>query len=82
MIYRIQVSSSAKDKDYKFNLQCYDRDFLSSNELIGEATIKLKKLVNDCKLVKRPMCFDKKYHKDLFDRKEMTELEFVKENPS
>jgi len=55
---------------------------LSSNELIGEATLKLKKLISDCKLVKRPMCFDKKYHKDLHSRKEMGDLDFDKENSS
>jgi hypothetical protein len=55
----------------------------SSNELIGEATIKLKNIINDCKLIKRPIGFDKKYYKDLLDRNQMVymdELKFDKDD--
>lgn len=42
-------------KDYKFTMQAYDRDFFKSNDMIGEAQINLKQLIEDCQLVKKPL---------------------------
>ena len=59
MIYRIDIP---RKKDYKFTLQCYDRDFFKSNDMIGEATINLKQLVEDSKLTKAPLGFNKNFY--------------------
>lgn len=58
LVYRIKVPR----KDYKFTLQSYDRDFFKSNDMIGEAQISLKQLIEDCSLVKRPLGLNKEYY--------------------
>lgn len=49
-------------KDWKFNLQAYDRDFFSSNDLIGSANIDLAQIMEDCALIKKPLCLSKDYY--------------------
>lgn len=51
LVYRLEVPR----KDYKFKLQCYDRDLFKSNDIIGEAEVNLKQLIEDATLVKKPI---------------------------
>ena len=57
-MYRIKDTR----KDFKFTLQCYDRDFFDGNDLIGENSLDLKKMLEDSALTKKPMCFNKKFY--------------------
>jgi len=45
--YRMVFDIKAPRKDYKFDLQAYDRDFLTSNELIGQGAINLRDIIDD-----------------------------------
>ena len=60
-MYRIKVPR----KEYKFSLQAYDRDFFKSNDIIGETTLNLKNLIEDCELTKKPLGLNKSYYKDV-----------------
>ena len=53
--YRLVYKIKRPRKDYKFTLQCYDRDFFKRTDMIGEASIQLKNLVDDCSLVRKPL---------------------------
>lgn len=46
-------------KDHKFTLQMYDLDFFTGNELIGEAVIDLKQILEDCSMIKGPVNLNK-----------------------
>ena len=46
-------------------MQSYDLDFFTGNELIGECTIDLKQIMEDCTLVKSPINLSKKYYEDV-----------------
>lgn len=72
LVYRIQVPR----KDYKFSLQAYDRDFFKSNDMIGEATLNLKQLIEDCSLVKKPLGLNEAYYKDVLKPAKYQPLEF------
>jgi len=61
LVFRIKIPR----KDYKFQLQAYDRDFFKSNDIIGEANINIRNLLEDCSLVKRPIQLNEKYYKDV-----------------
>lgn len=61
LLYRVKVPR----KDYKFTLQCYDRDFFKSNDMIGEARVDLKQIVEDGALIKQPLNFNKKFYDDV-----------------
>ena len=52
LIYRIKRPSR---KDYQFTLQCYDRDFIKRNDIIGATQLQLKHLIDDCSLIKKPL---------------------------
>lgn len=43
----------------KFTLEAYDRDFFKSNDMIGQATIELKDLMEDVSMVKNNLNFNK-----------------------
>jgi len=43
-------------------VQCYDRDFFKSNDLIGEDSIDLKNIIEDVALAKRPLSLTKDYY--------------------
>lgn len=61
LVYRLEVPR----KDYKFSLQAYDRDFFKSNDMIGEAQINLKQIIEDTTLVKKPLCLNEQYYNDV-----------------
>jgi len=46
-------------------MQAYDRDFFKSNDMIGEATINLKYIIEDTALVQQPLSFNKKFHTEV-----------------
>ena len=50
-MYRKNVPS----KDYRYTLQCYDRDFFKSNDIIGNCMIDLKQAMLDAELTGRPI---------------------------
>jgi hypothetical protein len=47
-------------------LQCLDRDLFKTNDLIGQASINLRKLIEDCSYVKKPMTLNKKFYEKVF----------------
>lgn len=49
-------------KDWTFNLQAYDRDFFSSNKLIGATSIDLAQIMEDSSLIKKPLTLCKDYY--------------------
>ena len=67
--YRLKYRLSVPYKDYKFSIQSFDRDFFKSNDMIGEATINLKDLIEDCQHVKKPLGLNKKYYTDVLKKK-------------
>jgi len=81
--YRLVYKVGVPRKDYKFSLQCYDRDFFKSNEMLGEATIQLKQLIEDCALVKKPLGLNKTYYQDVLKKFDPDlELKFDKADSS
>jgi hypothetical protein len=44
----------------------YDRDFFKANDIIGDATLDLKLLIEDCSLSKRPISLNQKYYEDYY----------------
>lgn len=82
LVYRIKIPK--KDEDtYKFSLQAYDRDFFKSNDMIGEACIDLKDLLEDCQYVKKPMGLNEKYYDEVLKNQDgFQHLEFDKEDKS
>ena len=51
----------------------YDRDFFSSNEMMGEAQIDLGKIIEDCALVKKPLALNKSYYEEAMEADMKTE---------
>ena len=61
----------------------YDRDFFKSSDMIGEAQINLKQLIEDCSLVKKPLTLNELYYKDVLAKHgRYQKLEFDKEDSS
>ena len=71
-------------KDYQFTLQCYDRDFLKRNDIIGASQIQLKNLIDDCSLIKKPIQLNQKYFQEVMEKQEkhMSTIHFDKEDKS
>lgn len=63
--YRLVFRIKLPRKDFKFSLQAFDRDFFKGGDMIGEASINLKQLLEDCSLVKKPLGLNKSYYKDV-----------------
>ena len=52
--YRLKLPFvNKKGASRQLNLQCFDRDLLLSNDMIGERSIDLSKAIEDCLLTKR-----------------------------
>ena len=66
--YRLVYKIGVPRKDYTFHLQCYDRDFFKSNEMVGEATVDLKQLIEDTQLVKKPLALNEKYYEEVMKK--------------
>jgi hypothetical protein len=64
LVYRIKSNR----KEFKLKLQAYDRDFLKSNDLIGEAVLDIGKLVEDCELVQKPCSLNKRFYEEQMPR--------------
>ena len=60
--YRLLYKVMYPRKDYNFTVQLYDRDLLSSNEIIGSTSINLSDAFSDATLTKKPISITKKYH--------------------
>ena len=45
--YRLLYNVNAPQENYIFTVQCWDRDFFASNDLIGEVQLDLKSLFED-----------------------------------
>jgi hypothetical protein len=78
LIYRIKVPR----KDYKLSVQAFDRDFFKSNDMIGEASINLRDLLEDCSLVKKPLGLNKSYFEDVLKPKGFQKIEFDEKDES
>jgi otoferlin len=52
----------ADPNDYNMVIQLWDRDLLSSNDIIGEATINLKELIEDAYYTDKPVYMTKQYY--------------------
>lgn len=46
--YRLIHKIAIPRKNYKYKIQGYDRDFLKSNDILGENNINLKGILEDC----------------------------------
>jgi Ca2+-dependent lipid-binding protein len=77
--YRLlfNVQHPVKDKSsYMLNLQIFDRDFFKSNDVIGDATLDLKPLMEDVTLTKRPLTLNRSYYDGYYKDKTGTNVEF------
>lgn len=79
---KFQKGNSKHGRKMTLTVQGYDRDLLSSNDLIGEAFIDLKPLYEDAELSKRPMSLSKKYFEYLEKEKGASGLTFTSDNQS
>lgn len=73
--YRLLYRLMSDRKDWKFTVQAYDRDFFSSNKILGTITFDLSQAINDVILTKRPLCINKDYY-DPYMRKEGAKDQF------
>lgn len=73
--YRLKFDEVFPRKDYRMQIQTYDRDFFKSNDIIGAASIDLKQAFEDVCLTRRPLGINKTYF-DLYMRKNGMEFEF------
>jgi C2 domain len=64
--YRMLFNVKHPRKDYSLTVQLWDRDLLSSNEVIGETTFNLEEAFNDASLTKKPTYFSKKYYNSYY----------------
>ena len=60
--YRLLFKEKYPRKDYRLNLQAYDRDFFKSNDIIGSCMFDLKQAFEDVSITKRPLGVNKKYY--------------------
>lgn len=63
--YRMIFDLHVPRKEYKFSLQAYDRDFFKSNDIIGECSLDISQIIEDCALVKAPLHYNKNYFNDV-----------------
>lgn len=63
--YRLLFRENNPRKNSTFTVQCYDRDFFKSNDIIGQGTIDLKKMFEHVKLTERPVILTKKYYEEV-----------------
>lgn len=62
--YRQLHSIKMPSSNYKLQVQAYDRDLFASNDLIGQAEIDLKPLIEDASLTKTGISLNRKYYDD------------------
>ena len=60
--YRLLFKENYPRKDYRLNIQAYDRDFFKSNDIIGSCMFDLKQAFEDVSITKRPLGVNKKYY--------------------
>ena len=81
--YRLVYKIHHPRKTNKFTLQAYDRDFFKSNDIIGEAQIDLEQIIEDCSLIKAPVCLNKKYYEDvILKNKPDSKMKFGTSDPN
>jgi Ca2+-dependent lipid-binding protein len=51
---------------YRLSLQLLDKDFFKSNDIIGDAMLDLRHLIEDVVLTKRPVTLNKAYYESFF----------------
>ena len=59
--YRLLFNEQYPRKDYRFQIQAFDRDFFKSNDIIGSAIIDLKQAFEDVSITKRPLGINQNY---------------------
>ena len=77
-----QVSFPSKNN--KLTVQCYDRDFFKSNDLIGDSVIDIKPLLLDASLTKQAVSLNRKYYEEFLKKKfpNYTDLTFHSDGQS
>ena len=78
--YRLLFREKFPRKDYRFNLQAYDRDFFKSNDIIGSAIIDLKQAFEDAGITNRPLGVNKKYYEQYMQENSGVVLEWKDES--
>lgn len=68
--YRLLYTVKAPTDNYDLQIQCWDRDFFASNDLIGGGNIELKYLFEDVIETGRSMAFNKKYYNSYLKTKQ------------
>lgn len=78
--YRLLFPFTGPADSYLFTVQCFDRDFFSSNDLIGEAVLDLKGVFYDVIETGKSFTLNKKYYESFFKNTlkgtDISELEF------
>ena len=81
--YRMIFDVKHPKKITKFTIQAFDRDFFKSNEMLGEATVDLKQIMEDVSLIKGPLPINKKYFEEVLKPDSPTlAMNFDKEDDS
>ena len=64
--YRLLFDSDypRKKSDYKMTFVMQDQDFFSANDVIGQAQIDLKQIMEDASRVGKTLILNKKYHEE------------------
>jgi hypothetical protein len=65
--YRLLYNVKYPSRDataYRMTVQLYDRDFFKSNDMIGEAVLDLKNILEDVAISKRPLSITRKYYEE------------------
>lgn len=79
--YRLVFKIGVPRKDYTFHLQSYDRDFFKSNEMLGEATMDLRQIIEDTALIKKPLALNNKYYDEVMAKDDKNSFEFESGEP-
>jgi C2 domain len=74
--YRLLFNVKHPRKEYLLNLQLYDRDFFKSNDIIGDALLDLRLLMEDAALSKRPLTLNEKYYNDYLKEASGCKMDF------
>lgn len=62
--YRLKIPIKSEKPEYMLTIETYDKDIISSNELIGQAQFDIMPIVEDAILTNRMMSMNKKYFND------------------
>jgi hypothetical protein len=80
--YRLLFKENYPRKDYRLNIQAYDRDFFKSNDIIGSCMFDLKQAFEDVSITKRPLGVNKKYYDGYLKKEGDKEIEWKEDGNS